>query len=189
MAENWPCVAAQFGDQACFPLRRRWHKGCIYFSVCCYLMLVLKGEGLAMKRVFLCTGMLFLVAMMMGADFKETAIQREMVKLLDMNLGLVLVPKGETKAGEECSFRVTEQVVKNMQALKESSTPIQIASKSELATEKGEVLQAMGFIPRNEAVSAEDPFLFDVTDVTLKNMRGMTIIILADGTVKQRLTE
>ena len=142
-----------------------------------------------MKRVLLCTGMLLLVAMMMGADLKGTAIQREMAALLNSNLGLQLLPKEFTKPGEEYSFLVTEQVVKNMQILRESDTPIQIAQTSDLATKKGAVLQEMGFIPRKGVVNADDPFLFDITDVTMKNMRGMTITILEDGTVKQRLTE
>ena len=144
-----------------------------------------------MKRLLLITGVLLFAPLLMGADLaverRGTLIQQEMAELLGINLGMQLLPKEQTKSGEEFSFVVTTQVMRNLRTLKKTDTPIQIPSESELATKKGQVLQELGFIPRKSVVNEQDPFLYDVTDVTLENMERKLITIMSDGSVKFRV--
>jgi hypothetical protein len=140
-----------------------------------------------MRRCILLCGMLFWTAALMAADFKASPLQRDMVELLDSNFGMVLVPNPEM--GEECSFVVTEDAIKAMKALQLGSVPVVISNANAQATKKSDIFKAMGFIPRKSDPNDQDAFKLDVTDVTIQTLRGKTVIILADGTVKFKATK
>ena len=139
-----------------------------------------------MRRCFLLCGMLFWTAALMGADFKASQLQRDMVELLDSNFGMVLVPNPEM--GEEVSFVVTDDAIKAMKALQLGSVPVVISNANDLAATKSDIFKALGFIPRKSDPNDQGVFKLDVTDVTIQRLKGKTVIILADGTVKFKTT-
>ena len=106
---------------------------------------------------------------------------------MPQNFGLERMSNPEK--GAEYSFVVTDEAIKAMNNFKESAIPVEIASSSEGATKQSDVLKSLGFIPRPlVAASEQEAFKLDVTDVTLMKLRGKTITILADGSVKLKTT-
>src|SRR5690606_5785534 len=91
----------------------------------------LLDEEPTMPRCLMTVGMAMWIVALLGADFKATQLQREMSELLDLTLGLDLLPKSEL--GAEYSFEVTDQAIKALKNLKETGTPIQIANSDPLA--------------------------------------------------------
>jgi hypothetical protein len=122
----------------------------------------------------------------MGADFKATQLQLDMAELLDLNFGMRRVANPEL--GQEYSFVVTDEAIKAMRTLQEGSIPVEIPNTNELAATKSDIFKELGFIPREFAANNQEVFKLDVTDVTIQRLKGKTVTILADGTVKFKAT-
>ncbi len=137
-----------------------------------------------MQRSIRCVSLVFYIAALMGADFNATQLQREIGELLNLNLGLEL--RLTDTLGEEYSFPVTNEAVKALENLRDSATPVEIPNTNDLAGTKSDAFKGLGFIPRKAETNDQGLFKLDVTDVTIKRLKGKRIVIMADGTVKIR---
>jgi hypothetical protein len=134
-----------------------------------------------MRRGLFCVSLLLSVAALMGANFLVSQVQAEISGILQDKLGMESLPGGNP--GAEQSFKVTDAVVKKLEEMKENGDTIEVDAELEYA----ELIQAaLNSLHLKQQKKTDDggAYKFDVTDATIKKLKGKTISVFATGKVK-----
>jgi hypothetical protein len=136
-----------------------------------------------MKRILGSVGLLVCIAALMGANFLTTLIQDQVMKQLD-NLDFEFVPDPEGKIrGGDVVYKTTDKTVAKLESLMKEKTPVEVPVINDQAQKVRDALKSAGFVPR-KADKEIGAFKLDVTEATIKKLKGKTLIVTPQGTIK-----